>query len=48
MREKVTNKVECTFSKFFWEGHNGGKLNHLMKWEVVSRSLNNGSLGWVV
>lgn len=31
---------------FFWEGYNGSKVNHLVKWDVVSKSQSNGSLGF--
>lgn len=30
---------------FFWEGHKGGKINHLVKWEVVTRAQEDGGLG---
>lgn len=45
MPEKVIAKLERIMRTFFWEGNKGGKLNHLVKWEFVTRSQNDGGLG---
>ena len=29
---------------FFWEGHKGGKVNHLGKWEFVTQTQADGGL----
>ena len=31
---------------FFWEGHKGSKINHLLKWNLVTRSQSEGGLGF--
>lgn len=43
--EKVVNSIECSIRNFFCEGHKGGKLNHLVKWEVVVRNQKDGGVG---
>lgn len=45
MPEKVISILKCIMRNFFWEGHNGGKMNHLVKWELVTRSQEDGGLG---
>lgn len=37
MLEKVISILERIVRKFFWEGNNGEKMNHLVEWETVSR-----------
>ena len=31
---------------FFWEGHKGGKLNHLVKWDLTTKTQSEGGLGF--
>ena len=46
---KIPNKPALILEKimrdFFWEGKGEGKKDHLIKWEVVSKSKKNGGLG---
>ena len=46
---RIPNKPALILEKlmrdFFWEGKGEGKGSHLVSWEVVSKSKNNGSLG---
>lgn len=30
---------------FFWEGHKGGKINHLVKWKLITGNQSDGGLG---
>ena len=44
MPEKVVSSLERSMRNFFWEGHKGGKLNHLVKWEKVTKDQKDGGL----
>lgn len=46
MPEKVTSILGRILRKFFWEGQKGNKINHLVKWNLVTRSENEGGLGF--
>ena len=45
MLENIASSLERSMRNFFWEGHKGGKLNHLAKWELVTKDLKDGGLG---
>lgn len=36
MPTNVSQTVERLLRNFLWEGHSGGKLNYLIKWNMVS------------
>ena len=39
MPEGVISKLERILRNFFWEGQKGSKINHLGRWETVTRDL---------
>ena len=41
----VCNHIESLLRKFFWEGVEEGKKDHLLGWDIVSRSKSKGGLG---
>lgn len=41
----VLSTLERILRNFFWEGHNGSKINQLVKWETVNKSIADGGLG---
>lgn len=45
MPNSVISKSERIMYSFFWEGQKGSKLNHLVKWEIASKALQDGGLG---
>ena len=47
LTEKVAKILERSIRNFFWEGHKGGKLNHLVKWELAVKDHQVGGLGLV-
>ena len=46
MPEKVLSIIERSMKNFFWEGNKGGKINHLVKWELVNKAQEDGGLGF--
>lgn len=36
--------MERIMRNFFWEGHEGNKMNHLAKWKLVTNSQLDGGL----
>ena len=44
MPEKVISMLERIMRNFFWEGHKGSKINHLAKWELVTKQQSEGGL----
>ena len=45
MPKKVAVMLERIMRNFFWEGHKGGKINHLVNWEQTIKDINDGGLG---
>lgn len=45
MPKGVLSTLERILRNFFWEGHNGSKINQLVKWETVHKSIADGGLG---
>ena len=45
MPEKVISIIERVMRNFFWEGHKGGKLSHLVRWDLVTRNQFDGGFG---
>ena len=45
MPAKVSPIMERLLRNFFGERHLGGKLNHLVKWNMVSQMQEDGGLG---
>ena len=43
--EGVSSKLERILRNFFWEGHKGSKLSHLVNWKMVNKSSLDGGLG---
>lgn len=41
----VVPELERILRNFFWKGHKGSKVNHLVKWKFVSKALKDGGLG---
>ena len=41
----VSTSLEKIMRNFFWEGFAGGKINHLVKWSLVSLPFKDGGLG---
>ena len=41
----VPTSLEKIMRNFFWEGFAGGKINHLVKWSLVSLPSKDGGLG---
>lgn len=39
MPEKIVSMLERIMRNFFWEGHNGSRINHLVKWNPVTQYL---------
>ena len=48
MPSSVVNKVEKLMRSFLWEGVGEGKRDHLVKWERVANSKEEGGLVWVL
>lgn len=46
MPEKVISILERIMRNFFWEGHKGSKINHLVKWNLVIKPRIDEGLGF--
>lgn len=42
----IKGHLHWVLKDFFWEGNKGSRINHLAKWDLVSRSLMDGGLGF--
>lgn len=46
MTAKVISIMEHITKSFFWEGHKGSKIDHLAKWDSVSKYQVDGGLSF--
>lgn len=44
MPSQVSIELERMLQNFFWEGNDGGKINHLVRWNLVTKAPKDGCL----